>query len=213
MKNVILNDDKPLGAFSFLLNEKKENIKRNLIYILSLGIISIIFFTALIISTYKGITKFIEQFKILMEQAENGDLTIKGKVYKKDELGEVTERFNRFIDQISISAEEVAGTIVSIAENALKQAKLAEESDKAVHGVVEGLNIITENTVYINELANKAMENVISGTTSLKDQGDRMTNTKKASQNVTDVVSDLSTKSNEIGKVVEFINQITGQIK
>lgn len=27
MKNVILNDDKPLGAFSFLWNEQKENIK------------------------------------------------------------------------------------------------------------------------------------------------------------------------------------------
>lgn len=218
----------------------ENNFNRNLFYILSLGIISIIFFTALIISTYKGITNFIEQFKILMEQAENGDLTIKGKIYKKDELGEVTERFNRFIDkirdliyeakdtsitvsasskdimkasdQISISAEEAAGTIVSIAENASKQAQLAEESDKAVHGVVEGLNIITKNTVYINELASKAMETVISGTTSLKEQGDRMTNTKKASQNVTEVVSDLSTKSNEIGKVVEFINQITGQI-
>ncbi|MBE6069597.1 MAG: methyl-accepting chemotaxis protein [Clostridium lundense] len=217
-----------------------NNFNRNLIYILILGIILIVFFTVLIISTYKGITKFIEQFKILMEQAEQGDLTIKGEVYKKDELGEVTERFNRFIDkirdlineakdtsitvsasskditkasdQISTSAEEVAGTIVSIAENASKQAELAEQSNRAVHGVVEGLNIITENTVYINELANKAMETVISGTASLKEQGERMTNTKKASQNVTDVVSDLSTKSNEIGKVVEFINQITGQI-
>ncbi|MBM7868655.1 methyl-accepting chemotaxis protein [Clostridium pascui] len=217
-----------------------KNFNRNLMYILIFGIILIIFFTVLIISTYKGITKFIEQFKILMEQAENGDLIISGKIYKKDELGEVTERFNRFIDkirdliyeakdtsitvsasskdimrasdQISTSAEEVAGTIVSIAENASKQVELAEQSDKAVHGVVQGLNIITENTVYISELANKAMETVISGTTSLKEQGDRMTNTKKVSQNVTDVVSDLSTKSNEIGKVVEFINQITGQI-
>lgn len=36
VKNVILNHDKPLGAFSFLLNEKKENIKTTYIKIMNL---------------------------------------------------------------------------------------------------------------------------------------------------------------------------------
>lgn len=216
------------------------SFNRKLIYISFSGIILIIFFALMIISMYRDITKFIEQFKILMKQAESGDLTIRGKVHKKDELGELTERFNQFIsrirslileskdtgitvaassneimkasDQISSSAEEAAGNIVSVSENASKQAELAEQSSKAVHGVAEGLNIINENTVYISELGNKAMKTVNSGTQSIKEQNDKMSNTKKASKNVTDVISDLSIKSNEIGEIIEFINKITGQI-
>ncbi|SHH77382.1 methyl-accepting chemotaxis protein [Clostridium magnum] len=217
-----------------------NNFNRNLMFIAILGLILIVFVSILIVSTYKGITKFIEQFKTLMDRAENGDLTIKGEIYKKDELGQLTEKFNKFIgkirsliyeakdtsvtvaassneimrtsDEVSRSAEEVAVTITDLAESALKQAELAEQSNKAVNGVVEGLNRITGNTEYINELAKKTMETVVNGTTTLKQQSDRMANTKKTSQNVTDVISDLSVKSNEIGKVVEFISGITEQI-
>ena len=217
-----------------------NNFNRNLICIAAIGIILIILFTVLIIFTYKGITRFIEQFKTLLEQAESGDLTIRGQIYKKDELDELTERFNRFIskvrnliseakeasatvvsssneimntsDEVSRGAEEVACTISNIAESASEQAELADHSNNAVKDVVEGLNRITENTLYISELANKTMGTVTDGTANLKQQIDRMSNTKNASQNVSDVISDLSTKSNEIGKVVEFINGITDQI-
>lgn len=217
-----------------------NNFNRNLICIAVIGMILIIFFTFLILSTYKGITRFIEQFKTLLNQAENGDLTIKGEIYKKDELDELTERFNRFIskvrnliseakeasatvvyssneimstsDQVSRSAGEVSCTISNIAESASKQAELADHSNNAVMDVVEGLNLIAENTLYISNLANNTIETVTDGTKNLKQQINRMSNTKNAAQNVSDVISDLSTKSNEIGNVVEFINEITDQI-
>ena len=126
-----------------------NKFKNNLIGIAVIGILLIISFTVLIISTYKGITRFIEQFKILLEKAESGDLTIKGEIYKNDELDELTERFNRFInkvriliseakqasttvvsssneimntsDEVSRGAEEIACTISNIAESASKQ--------------------------------------------------------------------------------------------
>lgn len=217
-----------------------SNFSRNLISISILGIILIIFFTILIIFTYKDITKFIEQFKILMEQAENGDLTIRGEIYKKDELDQLTERFNRFIDRIrnlihkaketsiivasssdvitkstddvSKTAIEISDNITNLAESVSKQTDLAEQSNKSVNGVVEGLNRITENTICIMELVNNAIETVTNGTANLKHQSDRMSNTEKASQNVTDVISGLSAKSSEIGTVVEFINNIAEEI-
>ncbi|BCZ44641.1 methyl-accepting chemotaxis protein [Clostridium gelidum] len=217
-----------------------NNFTRNLICIAVIGIILIILFTILIIFTYKGITRFIEQFKTLLEQAESGDLTVSGKIYKKDELDELTEKFNKFIskvrnliseakeaskavasssneitktsDQIGRSAEEISCTITNIAEGASEQAELADKSNNSVKDVVQGLNRITENTFHINELSNKTIGTVTNGTKNLKQQIDRMSNTKNSAQNVSDVISHLSIKSNEIGKVVEFINEITDQI-
>lgn len=217
-----------------------DNFNKNLILGVVVGIILTILFAILIIRTYRGIIKFIEQFKSLMEQAESGDLTIRGEIYKKDELGQLTERFNKFInnirilileakltseivasssneikknsDEISKTAEEIASSIDSVAENTSKQVELAENSNNSVKSVVKGLSSITENTVCINKLSNRAMETVTNGITSLKHQSDRMTDTKNTSRIVTDIIFDLSAKSNEIGKVIEFINGITEQI-
>lgn len=221
-------------------NIDSNNFNKNLICIAILGMILIILFTYLVIHTYKGITQFIDQFKTLLEKAENGDLTINGELHKKDELGELTEKFNRFIytirnlisdakdssdtvvssshditetsDQVGKISDEIASTINNLAESASKQTELVKKSNYSVKDVVNGVNRITENTVYINKLASKAMDTVANGTDILKHQIDRMSNTKNSSHNVNEAISALSKKSNEIGNVVESINGITEQI-
>lgn len=217
-----------------------NNFNKNLICIAVFGIILILFFAFLIASTYKGIKKFIEQFKTLMEQAEIGDLTINGVVHKKDELGQLTEGFNGFIfkirtlisesmeatttvvsssnevmntsDEVSKTTEDIAYTISTIADNALNEARLAVEINNSVSDVVRGVNRITENSMHISELATNAMTTVTNGSESLKHQIEIMSATKNASNNVSEVISNLSTKSNEIGVVVNFISGITEQI-
>jgi len=217
-----------------------NNFNKNLICIAVLGIILTLFFAFLITSTYKGITKFIEQFKKLMEQAEMGDLTINGVVHKKDELGQLTEGFNGFIfkirtlisesmeatttvvsssnevmntsDEVSKTTEDIAHTISTIADNALNEARLAVEINNSVNDVVRGVNRITENSMHISELATNAMTTVTNGSESLNHQIETMSATKNASNNVSEVISNLSTKSNEIGVVVDFISGITEQI-
>jgi methyl-accepting chemotaxis protein len=216
------------------------NFYKTLIGIVVIGIILTIFFAILIAHTYKRITKFIDQFKTLMEQAETGNLTISGKIHKKDELGELTDRFNKFIytirtliseantatetvvsssndimrnsADVSKTSEEITCTISNMAESSSEEYKLIENSSNAVKAVAQGVNRITENTVHIMDLAHKAMSTVVDGSQNLIHQIDRMSDTKDASQNVSTVISNLSTKSDEIGKVVEFINGITEQI-
>ncbi|QLY78623.1 methyl-accepting chemotaxis protein [Clostridium intestinale] len=218
----------------------KNTFTKYLVILVGLGLVATIVFTIIIMSTYKGIKMFINQFKSLMEQAEKGDLTIKGEIHKKDELGEVTSKFNEFItsirnlisetkeatetvalssneimkttDEISNTSQEVANTVSDLAESTSKQIEFAEQSNEKVKVVVEGLKKITTNSIYINKLTNTAIETVNSGASTLKEQIKIMDNTKDSSKKVSEVIWNLSTKSNEIGEVVEFINGITEQI-
>jgi methyl-accepting chemotaxis protein len=217
-----------------------NNFERSLILIVMIGVFLTLLFTAMIISTYKGITKFIEQFAVLLEKAEGGDLTVKGEIVKRDELSQLIVKFNGFMerirslifeaketseavasfsneimktsDEVSISAEEVASATSDISESAAKQTELAEHGNTSLYGVVDGLQRIAGNTLTINDLADKSINSVSHGLASLKSQHENMSSTKKASQTVTNVISDLSTKSKEIGDVVKFINTITSQI-
>lgn len=218
----------------------KNTFTKYLVILVGLGLVATIVFTIIIMATYKGIKMFINQFKSLMEQAEKGDLTIKGEIHKKDELGEVTSKFNEFItsirnlisetkeatetvalssneimkttDEISNTSQEVANTVSDLAESTSKQIEFAEQSNEKVKVVVEGLKKITTNSLYINKLTNTAIETVTSGASTLKEQIKIMDNTKDSSKKVSEVIWNLSTKSNEIGEVVEFINGITEQI-
>ncbi|WP_286904055.1 methyl-accepting chemotaxis protein [Clostridium sp. UBA1652] len=218
----------------------KNTFTKYLIILEALGLVATIVFTIIIMATYKGIKMFINQFKALMEQAEKGDLTTKGEIHKKDELGEVTSKFNEFItsirnlisetkeatetvalssneimkttDEISNTSQEVANTVSDLAESTSKQIEFAEQSNEKVKVVVEGLKKITTNSIYINKLTNTAIETVNSGASTIKEQIKIMDNTKDSSKKVSEVIWNLSTKSNEIGEVVEFINGITEQI-
>lgn len=221
-------------------NIDSGNFYKTLISIVIIGIILTIFFAVLISFTYKRITKFIEQFKMLMEQAEMGDLTINGIIHKEDELGELTQKFNSFINKIraliseansttknvvsssndimrtsaevSKASEQVASAISNMAESASEEYNLIEKSNSAVKDVAKGLDNITKNTVQIMDLADKAINTVSNGSKDLYNQIENMSITKDASKSVSIVISNLSAKSNEIGKVIEFINGITGQI-
>lgn len=217
-----------------------NDFNKKLIYIIVFGMIVIALFTIIITLTYKGITKFIDQFNDLIEKAEEGDLTVNGKIYKNDELGQITDRFNKFIEtirnlilnasgtsevvatsshnitesseEVSKASEEVTSTINEIAEASSSQSELAHQIDNSVKEITQGLSSIAENTSYIDELAEGSIDAINSGTENLRHQNEKMDNTKNASENVSDVIKGLSMKSNEIGEVIEFINGITEQI-
>lgn len=237
-----IQDNAKSNSKNMMLQADKEfnNFVKSLAVVVAIGVLLIIIFSIIIMSTYKSITKFIEEITLLMKKAEEGDLTVEGKPYKKDELGELIEKFNVFISKIrniisdtkSTSnvvaessknimeaangiksvADEVSQTIVSVAEGAQKQSELVEDGNNSLKNVAKGMNSIAQRTSIINGLAEEAMTTVYKGMESLNVQGEKMDKTKASANNITDVIVNLSLKSNEIGAVVDFVNSIGEQI-
>ncbi|MBE6066998.1 MAG: methyl-accepting chemotaxis protein [Clostridium lundense] len=220
-------------------NKESLNFRKTLSGILLFSICVIVFLTVLILSTYKGIKNFISELERVINKAEQGDLTVEGRVYSKDELGMLTKQFNKFLSEIrfliskaretsvvvlsssheilksseetSKASEEISATVTSISEGALEQSKLAHEGNNLVKDVSISLHSIADNTLNISDLANKSMKIVNNGTRILEYQRNKMSHSQKASQSVSEVISELSIKSSEIGQIIGFINGITGQ--
>lgn len=221
-------------------NTYEKNFNKNLAIICILGMVFIVILILLIMSTYKGIKNFIDQFKILIKNAQDGDLTVKGEVYNKDELGQVTEDFNRFINRIrnlifsaknigktvssssniinkgseelGKSSVEISNNVSNLAERALKQSELVKQSNEAVVSVIQDLKDTNKNISHVMDFARGTISIVGHGTENLKYQEEMMVNTQSASENVFNVILNLSRKSKEIGKVVEFIDSVAEQI-
>lgn len=209
-----------------------------IISVISLCLMGILVY--MIIETYNGIRRYIDQMSSMIEEAKEGNLIIEGKVHKEDELGSITSKFNGFIadmrilvmkmttvgqvvtqttEEIEIATQDinnnsirVVSTLNTVAQGAIEQSVQGKESSLAVQGMVEGIKYIKDNTQAIHTLTYEARQAVGEGTKCMNEQSVRMDATKEASEEVKTTIHILDTKAKEIDQVVKFINEITDQI-
>lgn len=210
-----------------------------LVGILSLGIVLTILFSIMILKTYAGINKFIIQMKSLLKRAEEGDLSVRGEIYKRDELGLLTENFNTFMERIrsvinntkemiktvsssvelilvssgavSSSTEQVAASMNELSKDSTMQFDISQKGNDMVRSMVDEFDRITRNVGLINELSKKAELSVNEGVQTIKYQNGKIEESREISNRVSAAVSGLSQKSLRIGEIVEVINSIAEQ--
>lgn len=188
---------------------------------------------------YKNMNKSIENLRILMSRAESGDLTVKEDNYVKDEVGMMTEAFNKLIAQVRSLMFDIK-KISSIVQNTSSHVKYVseelkstgeqiniavgdiasgsiEQSDFAYHGnemlldVNRGLKKIVETTYNSKNLTLQTKEIVEEGLEIVQYQKVKMTENLKAVNGINNAITKLSQNSNEIGQIVDTISKISKQ--
>jgi methyl-accepting chemotaxis protein len=222
------------------LNEAEN--KRYHLFIIAIIIGSIlltIILSFLILATYKNISRFIKEMQLAIEGAENGDLTVEAKIYSKDELGEVTSRFNSLLKSIrnliyetmelsnrvavsseemllsakdiSKASEETDKTITSISDGASNQALLIQDGTKSLNTIVEMIENINTSISSTENLAADTENIINNGSKVIETQRNAMLQSKTAFSNIKSSISLLTNKSEKIGQIVQMIDSISDQ--
>ncbi|KAJ52917.1 Methyl-accepting chemotaxis protein [Clostridium tetanomorphum DSM 665] len=213
--------------------------KNNLTAIISVSILLTILISILLIFTYKNLYKSIKQMKKIMVDAGNGDLTVKGEIYTKDELGELTHNFNNFIEKIKnlisntkelsltvssscnnikISSielmkvsDEISCVTNNIAQQSLEQSSLAQQGSTKIGSIVKQLNDIARSTESMEKFTNQVEDVLTSGVKSIEYGKNKILHNKKTWEKVIYSTSNLSNKSGRIGEIIKVINGIAKQ--
>lgn len=223
-----------------MVQQEKEyiqtfNIKISSITIGSIGVIILI--TLVIALTYKNITRFIIELNRVMESVLRGDLTVRGEVSNKDELGDITIRFNEVLDNIqellkesqdisgivasssfkvnqamSEASQHISYTMMEITKGTREQSNQVRGSHESMVKVIDGIERVMTNMIQSESQVKVTQDVVDKGTQVLLQQRNKMNDTKGATERVEQVIEKLKLKSKEIGEVVIFINSITAQI-
>ena len=202
-----------------------------------IGVIFILFVLGAVICTYisRKITKPIKSAGDMLKDIAQGegDLTKRLKVNTKDEVGEMAEWFNRFIDTIQNIVKDVAqnANLVKEASGELSEISKqmtsgAEHSSEKAHVVASAGEEMSSN---MNAVAS-SMEQAASNIDMVASAAEEMTSTiheiaknsesasqitQKAvsqTQNASTKVDELGKAASEIGKVVETITEISEQV-
>jgi methyl-accepting chemotaxis protein len=162
-----------------------------------------------------------------------GDLTRRLKVETKDEVGEMAEWFNKFIDTVQKIIKDVAQNANQVKDASLELSGISQQMTSGAEQTSEKANVVAaageEMSSNMNSVA-AATEEAATNVNMVATAAEQMIatineiaqNSEKASsisgeavdqtQNASNKVNELGSAANEIGKVVETITEISEQV-
>ncbi|WP_452082092.1 methyl-accepting chemotaxis protein [Bacillus massilinigeriensis] len=168
-----------------------------------------------------------------------GDLTKRLVVKSTDEIGEMSEYFNHFLEKIGqligevienantlnqatqevlASIEEsntqmleVAASVETVNDNIQNSASVSEEALASIQEISGQAQMIFSEAQNANDNGEKVLKAAKVGENSVNDAVLAINTVKDSSSEVMDVIGELKRASNEIGKIVSLITQITEQ--
>ncbi|QWV93976.1 methyl-accepting chemotaxis protein [Geomonas oryzisoli] len=174
-----------------------------------------------------GITRPLSRMLgMLKDIAEGeGDLTKRLEVGRKDELGEVSTWFNRFIDnihvivsqlsrntgQLSVSCQQLSATAVQIATAAEEVAAQSGTVATASEEMSATSNDISSNCSQAAESSNRASDTARGGAEVVQQTLAGMQKIAERVQESAQTVQNLGARSDEIGAIVGTIEDIADQ--
>lgn len=194
----------------------------------SVGIICVIIaltWLILIQPHIKTINKVAGMVKNISEG--EGDLTMRVKVESRDEIGELANQFNAFIEKIHAIISMVKSTTVEVNSSSRQisaaieeQAAITSQQSSAVTEItstMEELSTtstqIADNAESVVQISNEALDSSKKGTEAIEEINEKMNAISQDNQHNIEQIVELGRKSKEITTVMEIINNIADQTK
>ncbi|UGB31314.1 methyl-accepting chemotaxis protein [Metabacillus sp. B2-18] len=174
------------------------------------------------------------------ELANNeGDLTQRLNINRRDEVGKLATNFNALLDSLqdlmggilnkgkvvsestlilSESAEEMVQTTGIVTENVQQAAELSTEQERgnkknleSINDITKGVSDIKDHSSVVSVKTKNAYKEVEEANEQIKTLMHQMTDIQKSVQSSSMIVKKLGNRSSEIGNIVEMITDITAQ--
>ncbi len=197
------------------------------VVILVLASVVALWVASIIVSPIKDTTAMLKD----IAQGE-GDLTKRLKIHSKDEVGEMANWFNVFVDKIhniiremghsastlSAASEELSSTSVTIAANAEEMTAQASTVAAATEQSTANINSISsaaeEMSTSMNVVASAVEElsaSIHQVAVNCEKESEVAARASKEASSTSDIMQKLGVAAHSIGKIVDVINQIASQ--
>ena len=222
-----------------LAEENDSSAYRESVIIFYLTMVAAVVFVVIGWLIVRMITRPLRKVQEMMSLAEAGDLTVAGTYESKDELGRLTQSFNKMISglrtliseihsssmRLAKSAEElsagnemashataeIAETVQQMAGGAENQMHRTEESARAMEEMAIGIQRIAETTTEVNEASMKAATEATEGTQYVEGAAQQMESIYRSVQQSSAIIETLNQRSHDIQQIVGVIRAIAEQ--
>ena len=205
---------------------KAESIKLTE-YTIVFGVLSIIAIALIIWLITKMIIKPI---KLMVARAKDlaegeADLTRTIEIGRTDELGELAEWFNKFINRIhvlildvkgsalnvSAAAEQISSSSEELASTALEQSEQAQSVATALNELSVTSESISESMEDTKKISESSADDTAKGSSIIQKTIDGLNSIDQQAGNLSTIIDNLGKSTNRIGSIITVIDDIADQ--
>lgn len=200
--------------FAELINTANKESSDLIYFGIGMGVLTIAFLFVAAIPISKGIqASLMEVINSLKDIAEgDGDLTVRLSTDKKDEIGELVERFNTFVAKLQVTIRDVLEISLPLSETAATVKGSADETNNTTKeqqkSAQETIHSVTEMNGAVQDIAQSASQTAesVSSASELTKEGAAVVDDAIHS------INELSSKITEAADVIYKLEQDVEQV-
>lgn len=222
-----------------MINELMTTVNSSMSLVLMVGLIALVIISLALFFFTSRMLRPLSQLNVLVNQAQQGDLTVQMDVQGKDEIATLSRGFNGMIGnlykmtmdviglsdklthsfteietivkEVATGSEETAGTAVSMAEGVQEQSEATESANEMISSIVTQLNKMNQSMIEAKSQADASLSAIDKGQETINHQTEKMMANQIASKNAGAAIEEMSRVALEIEQIVDVIEAISNQ--
>jgi len=147
----------------------------------------------------------------LAQTVTEASATIEEMTVSIDQMARDLESLSGTVNDTTATVEDMASFIASVAQNAESLAEAAQRASGTVSGMAEAVNEVAKIATEADHISARASEDARSGGEAVSRTVDGMKAISENMENTARVITGLGKRSQEIGRILEVIEEIADQ--
>jgi methyl-accepting chemotaxis protein len=128
-----------------------------------------------------------------------------------DESAKVSVQASSAIEEVTSTMHEMSINVQNVVKNTQVQASSVAETSASIDQMVTSINRVADTARVLLDIANRSREEVVSGIATMEKATDGLNRTNKAIQSSAEIINVLGHRADDIGKIIEVIDDLAEQ--
>jgi methyl-accepting chemotaxis protein len=128
-----------------------------------------------------------------------------------DESAKVSVQASSAIEEVTSTMHEMSINVQNVVKNTQVQASSVAETSASIDQMVTSIQRVADTAKVLLDIANRSREEVVTGIQTMEKATDGLNRTNKAIQSSSEIINILGHRADDIGKIIEVIDDLAEQ--
>ena len=155
-----------------------------------------------------GLQQLVRQVRDGASQVSAGSNQVAGA---SDESAKVSVQASSAIEEVTSTMHEMSINVQNVVKNTQVQASSVAETSASIDQMVTSIQRVADTAKVLLDIANRSREEVGTGIATMEKATDGLNRTNKAIQTSSEIINVLGRRADDIGKIIEVIDDLAEQ--
>jgi len=155
-----------------------------------------------------GLQEIVRSTRESASQVSAGSTQVAGAA---DESAKVSVQASSAIEEVTSTMHEMSINVQNVVKNTQVQASSVAETSASIDQMVTSIQRVADTAKVLLDIANRSREEVLTGIQTMEKTTDGLNRTNRAIQSSAEIINILGHRADDIGKIIEVIDDLAEQ--